>query len=237
VTGGLFLMQRWIPHPRREKHNEVAGYIFAAIGVLYAVLMAFVIVALWGDDDAAQQTTYREANDLAAVYWLSRQMPLAQGRPLEHLTLAYARTVETQEWPLMARHQSSPTATQLVYQMRDEAFGMNPTTLRDQVIFQEVTGGVAALAADRRMRLDAVGAGVPSFLWAALVGGSVLTVGFTFLFGLSSTRAHIVMAGLFAAAVTVTLLLIYELNYPFAGSARIGPDAFQVFLARLPPPR
>ena len=57
VTGGLFLMQRWIPHHRREKHNEVAGYIFAAIGVLYAVLMAFVIVALWGDDDAAQQTT------------------------------------------------------------------------------------------------------------------------------------------------------------------------------------
>lgn len=117
----------------------MAGYIFAAIGVLYAVLMAFVIVALWSADDAAQQNTYREANDLAAVYWLSRQMPLAQGRPLERLTLAYARTVETQEWPLMARHQNSPEATQLVYQMRDEAFGMNPATLRDQVIFHEVT--------------------------------------------------------------------------------------------------
>jgi hypothetical protein len=205
--------------------------------VLYAVLMAFVIVVLWGDDDAAQQTTYREANDLGAVYWLSRQMPLAQGRPLERLTLAYARTVETREWPLMARHQSSPAATQLVYDMRDEAFGMNPVTLREQVIFQEVTGSVTALAADRRMRLDAVGEGVPSFMWAALVGGSVLTVGFTFLFGLSSTRAHIVMAGLFAAAVTITLILINDLNYPFAGPGKITPEAFQVFLSRLPPPR
>lgn len=237
VAGGLYLMERWVPPKRREKHNDVAGYIFAAIGVLYAVLMAFVIVALWSADDAAQQTTYREANDLAAVYWLSRQMPLAQGRPLERITLAYARTVETQEWPLMARHQSSPEATQLVYQMRDEAFGMSPATLRDQVIFQEVTDGVTALASDRRMRLDAVGEGVPSFLWAALVGGSVLTVGFTFLFGLPNTWAHMVMAGLFAVAVAVALILIKELNYPFAGPGRISPEAFQVFLARLPPPR
>ncbi len=48
VTGGLYLLKRWIPPDRRERHNEVAGYIFAAIGVLYAVLMAFVIIALWG---------------------------------------------------------------------------------------------------------------------------------------------------------------------------------------------
>ena len=87
------------------------------------------------------------------------------------------------------------------------------------------------------MRLDAVGQGVPSFLWGALVGGGVLTVGFTFLFGLPSTRAHIVMAAVFALAVTISLLLIYELNYPFAGPAGITPEAFEVFLSRLPPPR
>jgi hypothetical protein len=65
----------------------------------------------------------------------------------------------------------------------------------------------------------------------------VLTVAFTFLFGTSSTRVHIVMAGLFAAAVTITLILISDLNYPFAGPGKITPEAFQVFLSRLPPPR
>jgi hypothetical protein len=35
----------------------------------------------------------------------------------------------------------------------------------------------------------------------------------------------------------VSLILISDLNYPFAGPARISPEAFQVFLSRLPPPR
>lgn len=237
VTVGLHLTQRWVPHHRREKHNDVAGFIFAAIAVFYAVLVAFVIVALWGDDDTARQTTYSEANGLAAVYWLSRQMPLAQGVPLEHLTLDYAHTVISQEWPLMARHRSSPIATQLIYQMRDEAFSMNPVTPRDQVIFEEVTDSVTTLAADRRERLDAVGSGVPAFLWIALIGGGVIVIGFTFLFGLSNTWVHVTMVGLFAAVIVVSLILISDLNYPFAGPGKISPEAFQVFLARLPPPR
>lgn len=237
VTGGLHVTQRWVPHHRREKFNDVAGFIFAAISVFYAVLVAFVIVALWGDNDTARQTTYNEANDLAATYWLSRQMPLQQGGPLEHLTLDYAHTVISSEWPMMTRHESSPAATKLVYSMRNAAFAMNPQTPRDQVIFEEVTNSVTALAADRRTRLDAVGDGVPPFLWVALVAGGVLTIGFTFAFGLSNTWVHAGMAGLFAAVIVVSLILIHDLNYPFAGPARINPDAFQVFLSRLPPPR
>ena len=237
VMAGLHLIQHWIPHPRRAQHNDVGGAIFAAIAVFYAVLVAFVIVALWTDDGTARQTTYNEANDLASVYWLSRQMPPAQGRPLERLTLTYARTVISQEWPLMARHHSSPAATQLIYQMRDQAFSLNPKTLHDQVIFQEVTTSVTALAADRRTRLDAVGAGLPPFLWAALIGGGALSVGFTFMFGLPSIWTHVVMAGLFAAVIVTSLILIKDLNYPFAGPGKISPEAFQVFLSRLPPPR
>lgn len=45
------------------------------------------------------------------------------------------------------------------------------------------------------------------------------------------------MAGLFAAAVAISLIVINELNYPLAGPGKISPDAFQVFLSRLPPPR
>jgi hypothetical protein len=237
VIVGLHLTQRWFPSHLREKHNDVAGTFFAGLAVLYSVLLAFVIISLWSGDNNARQTTYSEASDLGAVYWLARNMPLNPGVSLEHLTLEYAHTVINQEWPLMVRHQSSPAATQLVYEMRDEAFGWTPVTLRDQVLYQEVTGSVTALAADRRARLDAIGSGVPSVLWSALIVGGVITIGFSFLFGVSSTWAHIVMTGAVAAVIVICLILISELNYPFAGPARVSPEAFQVFLARLPPPR
>lgn len=137
----------------------------------------------------------------------------------------------------MAEHRTSPAATQLIYEMRNEAFSLNPVTLRQQVLFQEVTTSVTALAADRRTRLDTVGARLPLFLWAALIAGGVITVSFSFLFGMSSTWAHAVMTAVLAAIVVMSLVLINDLNYPFTGPAKISPEAFYVFLSRLPPPR
>ena len=238
VAIGVYLIQRRFPHRHRRPHNDVTGAIFNAVAGFYAILVAFVIVSLWTNNSSAGQVTQSEANDLAGVYWLSRQMPLAQGVPLEHLTLNYAHTVINQEWPLLAEHESSPAATNLVYQMRDEAFDMNPTTLRDQVIFQQVTASVTALAADRRARLSiTTDSGIPPFLWSGLIGGGVIIVGFAFLFGVSSTRIHVIMAVSLAAVVTTSLILIKDLNYPFSGPGQVGPQAFDVFLSRLPPPR
>jgi hypothetical protein len=41
-----FVQASW-PHVHRKEHNDVGGFIFAAVGVLYAVLLAFVVVVVW----------------------------------------------------------------------------------------------------------------------------------------------------------------------------------------------
>lgn len=237
VVGGVHLVQRWIPHNKRREHNDAAAAIFTAIGAFYAILLTFVIVSLWTNASNARQVFHNEANDLAAVYWLSREMPVAQGSPLERLTLEYAHTVIDQEWPMMAREESSPAATRLVHDMRDEAFAMKTDTPKEQAIFQEVTGSVTTLAADRRARLDVLSERMPGFLWACLVGGGVLVVGFTFFFGMPSVWSHVAMAASLTVMVVGSLVLIHDLNFAFAGPGRIGPEAFKVFLSHLPPPR
>ena len=92
---GLYLMQRLVPHPVREQHNDVAGFIFAVVGVLYGVLLAFVVIAVWENVDKAKEHTFAEADALAGVYWMSREQPLPMGGKLENLTLDYARTSST----------------------------------------------------------------------------------------------------------------------------------------------
>src|SRR3712207_8149226 len=44
---GLVLVQRLVPATIREEHNDVAGFIYAALGVIYAVLLALVVIAVW----------------------------------------------------------------------------------------------------------------------------------------------------------------------------------------------
>jgi hypothetical protein len=45
-VGGLLLVRRRIALATLEQHNEVAGFIIAVIGGLYAVLLAFVVISV-----------------------------------------------------------------------------------------------------------------------------------------------------------------------------------------------
>jgi hypothetical protein len=233
----LRLTHRFVPHHLREPHNDVAGFIFAAVSVVFAVPLAFVVVALWTNTDTARQTTFREANEVAGIYWIARELPLPLGSELEHQTLDYAHTVIETEWPLMAKHQTSPAATALVYEMRDSVFAFTPANAQQQVLFDHVLGHIEALASQRRARLNQAVDKVPTLLWTILIGGAAVTVTFTFLFGLSSSLAHTVMVVTLAGLVTVSLVVVREMSYPYAGSTRIDPQAFEVFLSRLPAPR
>jgi hypothetical protein len=46
AVGGLALAQYLVPWQVRRQHNDVAGFIYAALGAMYAVLLAFVTIAV-----------------------------------------------------------------------------------------------------------------------------------------------------------------------------------------------
>ena len=46
VVAGLELVQRLVPHEKRQEHNDVAGFLYAVIGVVYAVLLALLVIAV-----------------------------------------------------------------------------------------------------------------------------------------------------------------------------------------------
>src|SRR4030095_15316394 len=44
---GLALVQRLVPTTSRKEHNDVAGFIYAVVGVIYAVLLGLVGIDTW----------------------------------------------------------------------------------------------------------------------------------------------------------------------------------------------
>jgi hypothetical protein len=69
-----------VPTRLREEHNDVAGFIYAVVGVAYAVLLAFVVIAVWEEHEAAKHTVESAANELAGVYILADRFPTPTGR-------------------------------------------------------------------------------------------------------------------------------------------------------------
>jgi hypothetical protein len=231
-VGGLILVQRVVPIEVRKQHNDVAGFIYAVVGIAYAVLLGLVVVASWEQFQTARNTAEREASELAELFWLGHRLPPAEGHQLQELTRSYARVVVDDEWPLMARGESSPRAWALMDEIRLTVQNMNPDTEAGQVLYEQGLERVHDLADARRDRLVEAREGIPGILWVVLVVGAFITVGFTYLFGLDDTTTHTLMVAMLALIIGLVLFTIGSLEYPFRGDVHLGPDAFELVLKR-----
>jgi uncharacterized membrane protein YraQ (UPF0718 family) len=232
AVGGLILVQRLVPTERRLEHNDVAGFIYAVLGVAYAVLLGLMVVAVWQDWQAAQDSATQEANDLAAVFWLAHGLPQPEGRHIQELARDYARVEVRVEWPLMRVGKSSPKPYELLDGMKVSVEAIHPTNAAQAGLYNNELERLQDLGGARRARLLEADQGLPAILWAVLLVGGVITVSFTYLFGLRSTVVHVLMVAALALVIGLVLFTVAALDYPFRGDVRIGPEAFKQVLGR-----
>jgi uncharacterized membrane protein YraQ (UPF0718 family) len=231
-VGGLVLVQRLIPIERRLEHNDVAGFIYAVLGVTYAVLLGLMLVAVWQDWQAAQTSETQEANELAAVFWLAHGLPQPEGRHIQELARSYARVEVTKEWPLMQHGKTSPKPYELLDGMKASVEAIHPTDEAQAALYSNELERLHELGDARRERLLEAEQGLPAILWAVLLVGGVITVGFTYLFGLRSTTVHVLMVAALALVIGLVLFTVASLDFPFRGDVRIGSEAFEQVLGR-----
>src|SRR5665648_23382 len=77
---GLMLLTRSAYGVDRLKlNNEVAGFKFAVIGVFYAVMLAFVVIAVWEDFRKTEDAVRDEAKAVIALHRISFALPVEGG--------------------------------------------------------------------------------------------------------------------------------------------------------------
>jgi protein-S-isoprenylcysteine O-methyltransferase Ste14 len=237
---GLTVVQRLVPATIRKEHNDVAGFIYAVLGVIYAVLLALVVIAVWEEYGRARVTVEAEANATAEIFWLAHRLPEPQGLHLQELARSYAEEVVEEEWPLMEQGRAplmehtraTPRGWVLIDDIRAALQGYEPRTVAGQELYAEGLDQVQRLADARRTRLVQAEESIPAVLWVVLVVGGVVTVGFTYLFGLESTWAHSLMVASLAGVIALVLFTIGIMDHPFSGGARIETGAFELILNR-----
>src|ERR1700734_3972309 len=65
---GLFIVRRTVPHAVLKQHNDVVGFVYAVVGVVYAVLLAFTIVVCWEQYEGAARNVEAEASTVGDLY-------------------------------------------------------------------------------------------------------------------------------------------------------------------------
>lgn len=225
--GGLFVVRRNIALATLEQHNDVAGFIIAVIGVIYAVVLAFVVVSVWEQFDAAKSDASQEA-DLVGLLYANAAFYPEHTQNIRKYLRNYAESVVNDEWKEMSVYQSdSPRTDRAVGVLLEEFRAIHPDTIGESTFYAQSVNRLYNLTDLRRSRVDASSNELPGALWSILIAGGVITIGFTYFFGVSHFSAHVLMVAALAAMIALTLFVILSLDLPFSGDLRIGPYAME----------
>jgi uncharacterized membrane protein len=233
AAAGAYGMEKLMPAARRELHNDVIGFVYAVVGVAYAVLLGLVVVATWNTLDQTRANAYTETDALIQLDWYGHSLPQPQHAEVEGLVEEYTTVVIGTEWPLLADQQDSPRAWAVYTQLRAVVQAQQPAAPAAVIRYQEALRASAQLGDARRQRIARAAEGVPALLWTALLLGGIITIGFPLFFGMKSTVAHALIMFCLTLLVVCLLLVVYELEYPFRGIVTVGPEAFRLALERV----
>jgi hypothetical protein len=225
TLGVGYVVGKVAPREVRIEHNDLAGFILAVIGVIYAVLLAFVTIGVWERFQLAEARSYEEAGMLAVIYRDADSFP--QRQALRGAVRAYAQAVVDDEWPRMGRGQESAMADRLLDKVDRMVRDLPVTSQALQDIHDQMLAAMNTALIDRDARLSEDATGINSIMWVVLVAGAVLTVGFTYLFGFRRNIMQQLMTGALGLLIGLVLFLAVALNYPYRGSISVQPEAFR----------
>jgi hypothetical protein len=216
-------------------NNEVAGFKFAVVGVLYAVLLAFVVVAVWENYHDTETAVRNEATTIVDLHALAYVLPEPGGSSIRRHLQAYVKQVRDSEWPAMAEGRSSPAAARDLDHLARALFDSRPESLRDLALYQNALRLLTILNDNRNARLDSSDGTVPTVLWLVMMAGGLIMLGYPSFFGSSNVVAQSLMTAALAALVGLTLFLGIVLDYPFTGQVQISAAEMDHALSQMPP--
>ncbi len=117
--------------------------------------------------------------------------------------------------------------------MRESIQDFEPGTESEQALRSEGLTQLDDLDEYRALRLLEVREGLPRIVWVVLIVGGVITVAFTFLFGMETPWLHMLAVAALTVIVSLILYTVATLEYPFDGSLRVQPDAFELVLREI----
>ena len=227
---GPFLVRLRIRLQHLRGNNEVAGFKFAVIGVLYAVLLAFVVIIAWERFHDAENALAREAGATATINRLAGGLDETSAATLRADLSAYLDSVLRDDWPAMVRGHSSAVTARVLSELYDQVIRYRPADLHDSNVQAELLSELDQVTRARRERLVMAEGTVPKVIWFVLFLGAALTISFTFFFGTENLVAQSCMTGILAAIILSAVVVVIALDRPYTGAIVVSREPIRTVI-------
>ena len=229
--GLSYAVHRRVHVDTRRRHQDVGIAIFLQLGVLFAVLLAFVFSEAYSEYGEAQQAIDLECGALHATAMLASTLPAAEARDMLGIEARYIQAVVEHDWPEMRRHRhGSAVAVVSLMDLVRHAGRLPVAGPADLPVKAQLLELLSTAHAQREVRLFQAGNGLPVVLWTVLIGFSFVLMIFVAYSGVERFLWLAMFGMTFSICVSAILVLVRLLDYPFEGAIALSPEDF---LARL----
>jgi hypothetical protein len=227
LAAGLHVVvQRRFGHDRLKGHNDVAGFLLAVVGVIYAVVLGFVVIVAWQKYDDAQNSVDEEVAAAIDLYHSVAAFPPPLKNGVRADIRQYADEVLTSEWPAMARGEQAAEGGPTLEKAAAIVENFKPRTVAEGNAQQIALSNVQRLFDSRRRRVRQTYRSIPPVLWTALIAGAFAILAFSYLFGVENRVAQVLMTTIIAALIALMFIVISTFDFPFRGPGAIAPNGW-----------
>jgi hypothetical protein len=211
-----------------EGHNDVLEPVFCTAGVIYAVLLGFMVVAVWQAYDDAHANVSEEAAILVPLYRQTIDMASDKGPAMRGLIRQCTRNVDDDEWRTMqASGNGSAKARQSIGDLVRLFGTLTPSTDIRKIIATQFLQTLSQVILDRNKRISESSESLSWVMWLGAVGGGAIIVGMSSVLHMDRRWPHVLMVAVMSGLIGLLIFIIAVLSRPFVGPLALDPAPFE----------
>ncbi len=206
--------------------GEGIGSYCNVVGILYAIVMGYVLVNVYESYSAADMAVENESALIIDILRDAEGLPPRDGMALRVALLRYVESVTQKEWPHMVKFSNAhPETFEHVMNIYQIMRSIRCENDEQRIFLSEILSRLNDFSSTRHQRLVASGARVPNMLWGMIIIVGLVTLSLCLFFPVENDRLRVYFLASTASVMTFTTMLIYVMDRPYSGTLGIQPDS------------
>jgi hypothetical protein len=229
--GGLYLFDRWYKKKVVKYDNEVTGIILGTLSLIYSLLIAFVIVAVWENYEELNRTIEKETEHLNSVLVHGGMLPDSLKPHICEAIKNYCEKVVNQEWDVLEsqeRFEQSAIPSLRILLLKVEA-----NSKVQEHVLSILDNSLVDITNLRRERLSHTRSYVPQLVWMILIISSVMVITFSYFLSIGPELLRKIFLTFLWGIIGLSLFLVYMLDHPFVGSTQVSKESYEEIIRSL----
>jgi len=223
------LIDHYVPLKFRYQENPSTVSVSALLGIIYAVLVGFIVFYEFNYINKLEEAENSEAKAMFSIYRTAVILPEPNATQIRTLIFDYAQHTINYEWPNMQEGKPIDNSGTLLIeniskQIRSfkNLHKLNPDVFK---ALNEISINTNALFDAHHARISQIHSVISPNIWFVLLLGSFLTLAVNYMLGMDF-RLHMVSITFISLMIAAILYLVITLDRPYQGDFSVAPKTF-----------